>query len=200
MSPQWIVNFAAGHHVLVYGLIVALACAEGPILSMILGAFVRFGVFPFLAAYAALVAGDMIGDVFWYYVGWHFGHRFIGRFGRYLGVTEANVEKMTHLFHRYKHRILFVSKISNGLGLALVTLTTAGMVRIPFGIYLAVNVCGQLLWTGLLMGIGYFFSNLYVDINNVFGRVSVVVVAVVAVAALARCLKYLRRKAESINS
>ncbi|HUZ06339.1 MAG TPA: hypothetical protein VMV89_02505, partial [Candidatus Paceibacterota bacterium] len=115
------------------------------------------------------------------------------------GVTADGVATMTRLFHRYKYRILFLSKISNGLGLALVTLTTAAMVRIPFKIYMAINLLGQLVWSGFLLGIGYFFSNLYVEINNAFGRVSVVVVAVVMLAALSRYKKCLRRKAENLK-
>jgi membrane-associated protein len=199
MPFHWIANVATNHNVLVYGLIMILACAEGPILSMVLGVLVRLGWLDLLPVYAALVAGDLIGDVSWYWVGYHFGHRFIGRFGKYVGVTEVGVARMTRLFHRYKYRILFLSKVSNGLGLALVTLTTAAMVRIPFKIYMSVNFLGQLVWTGFLLGIGYFFSNLYVEINNVFGRVSVVAVAVVILVALSRYQKFLRRKAEKLE-
>jgi len=199
MPLQWISDVSTNHNVLVYGLIVVLACAEGPVLSMVLGVLIRLGCFDFLPAYTALMTGDLIGDVAWYWIGYHFGHRFVGRFGKYFGVTEDGVARMARLFHRYKYRILFLSKISNGLGLALVTLTTAAMVRIPFRIYMAVNLLGQLVWTGFLLGIGYFFSNLYVEINNVFGRVSVVAVAVVILAALSRYQKYLRRKAEKLE-
>lgn len=199
MPLQWISDVSTNHNVLVYGLIVVMACAEGPILSMILGVLIRLGCVDFLPAYAALMAGDLIGDVVWYWIGYHFGHRFVGRYGKYFGVTEEGVAKLTRLFHRYKYRILFLSKISNGVGLSLVTLTTAAMVRIPFKIYMLVNLLGQLVWTGFLLGVGYFFSNLYVEINNVFGRVSIVIVAVVILAALGRCQKTLWRKTENLE-
>jgi membrane protein DedA with SNARE-associated domain len=199
MPLQWITDVSTNHNVLVYGLIVVMACAEGPILSMVLGVLIRLGCVDFLPAYAALMAGDLIGDVVWYWIGYHFGHRFVGRYGKYFGVTEEGVAKLTRLFHRYKYRILFLSKISNGVGLSLVTLTTAAMVRIPFKIYMLVNLLGQLVWTGFLLGVGYFFSNLYVEINNVFWRVSIVIVAVVILAALSRCQKNLWRKTENLE-
>lgn len=199
MPFHWLIEVATNHDVLVYGLIVLLACAEGPVLSMILGILIRLDYFHFLPVYAALMVGDLIGDVVWYYVGYHFGHRFIGRFGKYFGVTEEGVAKMTRLFHRYKVSILFVSKVSNGLGLALVTLMTAAMVRIPFGLYMVVNMAGQLVLTGVLIGIGYFFSGLYVYVNNIFWRISVIAVAVLTLLALLRFLKYLRRKAEKLD-
>lgn len=196
MSLPWLTNIAASDPVLVYGLIAVLAFAEGPILSMLAGVLVRVGWVQLLPAYAALMAGDLVGDVAWYWVGFRFGPRFVERFGRYAGVTPEGVETMTRLFHRHKYRILFLSKISNGLGLALVTLTTAGMVRIPFKVYMSVNLLGQLIWTGCLLGIGYFFGNLYVEINNVFGRVSLVAAALVILTFAGRYLKRLRRKTE----
>jgi len=99
----------------------------------------------------------------------HFGHRFVGRFGKYFGVTEDGVARMARLFHRYKYRILFLSKISNGLGLALVTLTTPPWSRIPFRIYMAVNLLGQLVWTGFLLGIGYFLATCMLKLTTSLG-------------------------------
>ncbi len=200
MPLHCLINLATNHDVLVYGLIVVLAGVEGPILSVILGALIRLDVFPLAPVLAAVMAGDLIGDAAWYYVGRRFGHRFIGRFGKYFHVTETEVEWMTRLFHRHKHPILFLSKISNGLGLALVTLTTAGIVRIPFWKFMAVNAAGQLVFSSALIGAGYFFSQAYLQINNLFGRMALVAAAVVALAALLRYGKSLRHRTEKPES
>jgi len=199
MPLQWLVNIATNHDVLVYGLIIVLACAEGPILSMLFGVLIRFDLFPFWPVYAALMLGDLIGDVVWYYIGYHFGHRFIRRFGHRFGITEEAVERMTKFFHKYKHPILFISKITNGLGLALVTLMTAGIARIPFWKYMIVNLLGQLIWSGFLLGVGYFFSNLYVQIDNIFWRIGVVAAAAVILFLIYRLQKQLRKKADAMN-
>ena len=195
----WIIGFATNHDVLIYGLIIILACAEGPILSMLFGVLISLGYFHFLPIYAALMAGDLIGDVVWYYIGYHFAHPFIRRFGKYFGLTEESVARMARAFHKYKHSILFISKISNGLGLALVTLMTAGMVRIPFWKYLGVNALGQLIWSAALIGVGFFFSNLYIQIDNVLGRISIIAVCILFLVAAVRYQRYLRKKADSLD-
>ena len=64
-----LITLATSHPYVIYGIIVVLACAEGPYLSMICGFFLRFGYFLFWPLYIALMVGDLIGDV-------------IGAFGR----------------------------------------------------------------------------------------------------------------------
>jgi membrane-associated protein len=193
---RWVLTFGAAHEYLVYAALVLLACAEGPWVTLTLGVFVKLGYFSFLPVYGALILGDLIGDAGWYWIGRRYGHRFIDRYGRYFHVTEEGVARMTRLFHRYKDSILFLSKISNGLGLDIVTLTTAGMVRIPLGRFMLVNLLGQFIWTGSLLAVGYFFTQLFDTVNNVLGRISLVAAAAVLVLIGYRLWKCLRRRAE----
>ncbi len=192
---QWFIHASLAYPFLVYGLIILFACAEGPILSIIFGILLKLGYFYFIPVYASLMVGDLIGDVGWYWIGRKFGHGFIHRFGKYFNITEDKVEKVTELFHRYKHSILFISKISNGFGFALITLMTAGMVRIPFARYLVINLSGQLIWTGLLLGVGFFFSQMYTTATNIFEQMTVVAGFVVLVVIFIGFSKYLRKRA-----
>ena len=196
---EWLIQLATVHPYIIYGIVVALACAEGPILSMVFGVLLKLGYVSFIPIYTALMVGDLIGDVAWYYIGRHFGHRFIDRFGKYFDITEESVEKVTRFFHKYKHRVLFISKISNGFGFALVTLMTAGMVRIPFWRYLAINLIGQFVWTGLLLGVGYFFGNAYMAVDNVIGKLSIVALFILIIFALNGYKKYLSRRAKAMQ-
>lgn len=197
---QWILAFGATHEYLVYAMILLLACAEGPWLSLILGVLMRLGDFSFFPVYMSLMLGDLIGDSVWYYIGRRYGDRFVAKYGKYFKVTASGVECMTRLFYRYKHPILFLSKISNGFGFALVTLMTAGMVRIPFGRYMLVNSLGQFVWTGMLLGAGYFFTHLYLTVSSVLGRVSLVAAAVVLATVGYRFWKYLRDRFEQLGN
>jgi membrane-associated protein len=193
---RWILDFGAAHKFLVYAAIVFLACAEGPWLALILGAFVRLSYFNFVPVYVCLMLGDLIGDAAWYYVGRRYGLGFVTRYGKHFDIAESSVQRMTRLFHRHKDWVLFLSKISNGFGLAIVTLMTAGMVRIPFGRYMLVNMLGQFLWTGLLMGTGYSFTHLYVTVHGVLARVSVVAAVVVLAVVGYRLWKHLCASAQ----
>ena len=196
---QWLIDLAAQHTYTVYAIIILLACAEGPVLSMIFGGLLKLGYFSFIPIYASLMIGDLIGDVVWYYIGRFWGHRFIRRFGKYFSITEEAVATVTRVFHRYKHHILFLSKISNGLGFALVTLMTAGMVRIPFWTYMIINVLGQFIWTGILLGVGYFFGNLYLQASDIFTKLSVAVLFILTIFALNGYRKYLSNRANKMN-
>ncbi len=193
-----IVQFGTTHDYLVYILVAVIACAEGPWISLILGVVLRLGFFFFWPIYIALMVGDLVGNVVWYYIGRRYGHSFIGKHGHRFSITEAGVERMTHLFHKHKHVVLFLSKISNGLGFAIVTLMTAGMIKIPFGRYLIVNAVGQLVWTGFLLGVGYFFSNLYITVDNVLGKVTITVGIVVLAFLGYRYFQHLKKKAHNL--
>ena len=196
---QWLIHLAGSHTYLIYALIVALACAEGPILSMIFGVLLRLGYFSFIPVYAALMLGDLIGDVIWYFIGYRYGHAFIARFGKYWNISEEGVEKVTKLFHKHKHSILFISKITNGFGFALVTLMTAGMIKIPFWRYMTINLVGQFAWSGILLGVGYFFGEAYTEVNDWFGRISLGILFLIVIFALNGYKKYLKARAEKMT-
>lgn len=179
---------------LIYGFIILVSSVEGPVLAMLCGFLVKLGDFPFIPVYVALMLGDLLGDTVWYGVGYHFGHPFIRRFGKYFSITENSVATVEKIFNKYKTRILIISKMTMGLGFALVTLITAGMVRIPFKKYFTLNLLGQFYWTGLLLLIGYLFGNLYRSVDGIFGKMSVTALIIIAVAALMGYGKFIRAR------
>ncbi len=194
MLQEWLTHLATNHPVLVYAIIIIVSFVEGPILAMLCGLFVKLGSFSFLPLYLALMVGDLIGDVFWYYIGYFVGHPFIRRFGKYFSVTEEGVTKVTAIFHKYHTYILLISKITMGFGFALVTLVTAGIVKIPFKKYIAMNVVGQLVWTGILMAVGYFLGHIYVAVDNVLGKLFIIALFVIAFIGLIGYGKYMRNR------
>ena len=194
----WLIQLSTQHAFWVYLVIILTACAEGPILSMIFGVLIKLGYFPFVPIYAALMFGDLLGDSGWYWVGRKWGHSFIRKFGKYVSVSEEGVAKITQLFHRYHNRILVISKITNGFGFGLVTLITAGMVRVPFFKYLSLNLIGQFVWSGLLLAIGYYFSSAYIQINNIAGKIFIVLLFVVLIFVFVGFIKFIKKKSEKI--
>ena len=196
---DWLIQLITFHQYAVYGVVIVLACVEGPILSIIFGALWRFGYVDFLPIYAALMLGDILGDTILYSVGYFFGHRFVGRFGKYLSITEQSVQKVTKIFHKHKTKILILSKLTNGLGFSIVTLVTAGMVKIPYWRFLIMNMIGQLIWTGALLAVGYFFGTAYASINSVLWKLSVAVAFVIVIFALNGYRKYMAKRANTLN-
>jgi membrane-associated protein len=191
---EYFIQLAVQHLYFSYAIVVIFACIEGPVLSMIFGVLIKLGYFSFWPIYAALMAGDLLGDTIWYHVGRYFGYPFIRKFGKYFSIDENSVTKISEVFHKHKYSILFISKITTGFGFAIVTLLTAGIVKIPFKRYLLTNLLGQFIWSGILIGVGFFFSHLYLGVNNVLSRLSIIALFVIIIAAFMGFRKYLRNR------
>jgi membrane protein DedA with SNARE-associated domain len=194
LMEQWLAQLIQNHNYWVYVIVAAASFFEGPILAMVCGVLYKLGLVPFTPIYIALMIGDLFGDTFWYCIGYYFGHPFVNRFGKYFSLTESSVASVTRIFHKYQNSILLISKMTMGLGFALVTLVTAGIVKIPFKRYISINIVGQFFWTAFLMVVGYFLGNLYLQINGVLGALFVAAIIVVFFVGLVGWGKYMKEK------
>lgn len=142
----------------------------------------------------ALIAGDLVGDIGWYVVGYFFAKPLILRYGKFLSITEELFEKVKRLFERHDSKILFLSKITSGFGGAIATLIAAGAVRVPFKKYIAINILGEFIWVGLLLSVGYVFGHLYASIENGFKIVFIIIAAIFIAGALYGFFHFLKQK------
>ena len=195
---DFLISLSTHHAFWVYFIIIFTACIEGPILSILGGILIKLGYFPFAPLYIALMLGDIFGDTAWYFVGRRWGHAFIRRFGKYVSINETRVDQVMKIFHKYTHYVLIISKITNGFGLSLVTLLAAGMARIPFWKYLGLNIIGQFVWSGLLIGVGYFFSHMYLEIDSIIGKISIIGLFIVLIFLFMGFVKYMKGRSESL--
>ena len=175
-----------------YVLIVPIAVVGGPPFSILLGFIVSFSTLTFIPTYICLMLGELIGDAGWYWIGYRYGERFIKRFGKYVSITDKHVEVVKKMFERHHMRILTISKLTTGLGFAPIVLFTAGMSKVSFRKYLEINALWQCIWSLALLGVGYFFGNIYIEVGNDFQRVEVVVAFVVIFLCVAGFAKYAR--------
>ncbi len=155
-TPQILLAF----NYLKYPLIFLGALVEGPMLMVTLGFLLHTGFFSFWPLFTALVLGDLAGDVGWYYIGYFFAEPVLRKNGKFLSVTPETFGKIKTVFQRHHIWILFFSKITLGLGMALGTLITAGASRVPFRSYLLMNGLGELFFVGTMLTLGYFFGHL----------------------------------------
>ncbi len=177
-------NFVAGLSYYRYVLAFFLAIVEGPMVMVASGILLRLRFFYFLPIYLCLMLGDFVADLAWYGVGYYGGRGFVERFGKYFSLTPEVLEKIEHFFKKHQDKILFISKITMGFGFALATLVTAGLVRINFKKYALFNFLGGFIWTGILVGLGYFFGNLYALLNKGFKAVFIIGLVVFMLALL----------------
>ncbi len=177
-----------------YVLLFLGAAFEGPAVMMTGGFLFRLGQFSFLPMYLALVLGDFTSDMTYYCVG-RFGTRlFILRFRRFLGVTPEIIEKVESRFLKYHQKILIISKMTMGMGFATVTLMVAGMFRTPTKNFVLINLIGGFIWTGFVVGLGYYFGNIYSQIS---GPLKIIFVCAI-VAVLAIIFTYVNKKLKEL--
>lgn len=150
---------------------------------MISGGFLyHIGQAAFWPTYLALVAGDFLADVMWYWVGYWGARPFFNRFGHIFGLTPDVILKIERRFNLYHDWILAISKLTMGFGLALATLTVAGMLRMPFWRYALINLVCGFVWTFILFGLGYLFGNAYELIPGYF-KIIFLALSIIAVFA-----------------
>ena len=94
---------------------------EGTAVIMGGGFLWRLGQVDFWPAYLALMAGDFLSDLVWYYIGYHAARRLINRWGHLLSITPDVIQKVERRFHRYHTSILVLSKLSMGFGTGTAT-------------------------------------------------------------------------------
>ena len=177
-----------------YPILVPAALLWGLLICMLVGVAVRLGYLALIPAYAAVMLGELIGDVIWYYIGYHWGERFVRGPGRFFGLDEKHIALAKHLFEKHDQRILFSSKLTTGFGFAIPILFTAGMTRMSFWRYMWANLTGQFLWSGGLIAIGYFFGDAYLRVNSAFEKATIVSFAVILIVMGLGFAKYMSRR------
>ncbi len=177
-----------------YPIIFLITIIEGPIIMVTSGILLRLGLASLWPLFLALLLGDLAGDVFWYYIGYHFAERASEKFGRFFGITPELIQKTKAIFQNHEKKILFISKITLGFGFAIVVLVVAGMSKMSFKKYIASLAAGQIILTGVLVSIGYFFGNIYVKLGKDLQILALVAFLVIVFLAITGIRSYFRNK------
>lgn len=175
-----------------YLIMVPATLVFGPPTSLAAGVLLRTGYLDIVPTVLALGAGELFADVLWYWLGRKYGERFVGRFGKYLGITRRSIETAKSLFSRHQDIIIFTSKITAGLGFAIPIFFTAGLSRVPFKRYMMLNIAGQFFWTTGLVAIGYFLGHIYLQVGNIFEKVALFGLVVIIIISLVSFGRHLR--------
>ena len=191
MSPETIISLIAQYR---YPILVPTAFLAGLPVCMITGVLIRTGVLSLVPAYACVMSGELIGDVIWYWVGYHWGERFVRGVGKYVGVDGAHIAAAKKLFNRHNQRLLLASKLTTGLGFAIPILFTAGMARMSFRNYMIANVSGQFVWSGGLIAVGYFFGDYYLRVNSAFEKATAVSFFIMCMLLIMSFARYMGKR------
>ncbi len=167
-----------------YAFIFISAPFVGPIVTLLSGALLRLGTLELIPTLIALMASELLADVLWYALGARYGERFGLRFGKHFGITHERIVAVRAAYHRYHDSIILISKLTAGFGIAPAIFFTAGLSRVPFRRYMLMNVIGQVIWSPVMLAIGYYLGEGYLKVDDVLGKLAYIGTALLVVAGL----------------
>jgi membrane protein DedA with SNARE-associated domain len=108
--------------------------------------------------------GEVSGGVLAYLVGYFGGRRALIRYGRFVLLSEVELEKGETWFKRYGDWVVLVTRLLPAIR-SFIALP-AGVVRMPFWRFLLYSAAGSLVWCALLAVIGHALGQHWQQISN----------------------------------
>jgi membrane protein DedA with SNARE-associated domain len=169
-----------------YPVMFLMMVAEGLVATIVSAFMASLGFFDIRVVAALSVLGDVLGDLIFYSLGRIWGMRFVRRFGRHIGITESRVEAMRSYFMDHGGKTIFTVKSTTGL--CWVTFVAAGIAGMPLRKFIAFSFLGGVLWSGLLVFLGYRYGLFLSQIEEFVSWVGIfaTILFLLALAALTR--------------
>ena len=108
--------------------------------------------------------GSTIGAVLIYFLSYRFGRVAVLKIGKYLLVNENKVKKSEDWFEHYGVYAVFLGRLAPGI--REIISIPAGIAKMNFTNFLVFTFAGSLIWSTLLVFLGYAFGNSWVSLSN----------------------------------
>lgn len=115
-----------------------------------------------LVGFAAAVLGDNVG----YLIGRKGGRRLIERFGKYVFLTPARLDRAEAFFDKHGGKVVTIARFVEGL--RQLNGVIAGTVEMPWRRFLLFNMLGAALWVATWTAFGYLAGNHVETISHYF--------------------------------
>jgi membrane protein DedA with SNARE-associated domain len=134
-----------------YLILMILIILQGPLSTMLGGAAAAAGLLnPFGVLLVAMV-GNLGADAFWYTMG---RSSKIGKLARWSRRSQALVDVLRAGMHTHALKVLLMAKLS--IGMAVPAIIAAGLARVPWRRWFPIVLLGEILWTGMLLLVGFY--------------------------------------------
>jgi membrane protein DedA with SNARE-associated domain len=147
-----------------YVLLFPLAIVEGPILAVIAGLLCSNGILNPIPVFSIIVLGDITGDSICYSFGRWGVPEFLKRMAIWSGLNFKNVNRTKLYFDSNPVRMVSLSKITLGIGVAGIYL--AGSAKIPYKKFITICFFTSITQYLFYLGIGLWFGQAYIQINH----------------------------------
>jgi membrane protein DedA with SNARE-associated domain len=192
----WIADLIDAFGALGVAFLMALENLFPPIPSELILPFAGFlvgrGELGFLPVLVASTAGSLFGALVLYALGRWGGRNLILRYGRFLRVKEADLDRAEGWFDRYDEWVVLFGRMVPGVR-SIVSIP-AGMLGTPFVRFVLLTTAGSAAWNALLLGAGWYLGDNWQQIASILGSVSNVILVLVAVALVSAAVWWWRRR------
>jgi membrane protein DedA with SNARE-associated domain len=147
-----------------------------------------------VGALVASTAGSLIGASVLYALARRGGRPAVLRLRSILRVNEEDLERAEHRFQRHSAWMVVLGRMVPGIR-SLVSVPP-GLLRMPFGRYLALTFVGSVVWNGVLIVAGQQLGSRWDEVGGVVGPIAQwVVVAIIPLTVAALIVHRRRRRA-----
>jgi membrane protein DedA with SNARE-associated domain len=148
-----------------------------------------------VVAFLAAVIGDCLG----YLIGRSGGRPLVLRFGRYVRLTSARLDRVATFMGRHGSKVVVIARFVEGL--RQLNGVMAGIGRMPWRRFLLFNTIGAAAWVGLWTTVGYLAGNQLAAITATINRYQAYAIAgAVLVVAVYLLRRWVRRRAARSES
>jgi membrane protein DedA with SNARE-associated domain len=143
----------------------------------------------FVAMSLAGVAGNTVGSVIGWWIGYHGGRPLIERHGRWLHLGPENLDRAERWFERWGDWAVFLGRVTPVVR-SFVSIP-AGLARMPLPRFTVLTALGCMPWCFGIAGAGWALGSRYERFHHDFRYVDITVVVLVVLGAVAW---YVRRR------
>lgn len=149
-----------------YFILFPIIVVEGPLATLAAGFLITLSAFNPFIALPIIIAGDVTGDVIYYYIG-YLAHKFKWALwiARKAGL-EKHRERITDSFQKHGGKLLLFGKLTHALG--MVFLIGAGYAKMSLTEFIWYNVIGTAIKSTALLSLGYLAGSAYQTYHDYF--------------------------------
>lgn len=141
---------------------------------------------------AASTVGSLVGSSLLYALARCGGRPVILRFNRLLRIDEADLARAEKRFERHSGWIVMLGRMVPAVRSAVSL--PPGLLRMPFGRYLALTFVGSVIWNTALIVAGQQLGSRWSEVGDVVAPVAKAVLVAIVPLAIAAFVYYRRRK------
>lgn len=125
--------------------------------------------------------GNVLGSLVAYAIGFY-GHeklvrRFIRKFGKWILISEKELDETEKILHRFKDLVVLGSRVVPGI--RTVISLPCGFAKLPLGRFIVLTFLGSLVWSYFLAWIGFVLGENWDTLGPYFHKVDVLIVVVI---------------------